>query len=118
MQWKTKHLLEIPLDEYRERLQVESKYPSIKDLKLYTLKPALKGINETSDIIVKFDQKKLGRIVTHFVFTWVYKNPQKPKKKISPKKLITPQEYASLHPEKTRGKTLTEVTSMIKDDLK
>ncbi len=118
MQWKTKHLLEISLDEYRGRLQVESKYPSIKDLKLYTLKPALKGINETSDIIVKFAQKKLGRIVTNFVFTWEYKNPQKPKKKTSPKKLITPQEYASLHPRKTRGKTLTEVISMIKDDLK
>jgi len=116
MQWKTTRTLEISLDEYRQRLQVVSKYASIKDLKLYTLKPALKGINEISDIIVEFDQKKSGRIVTHFVFTWEYKKPKKIKKKTSPKKLITPEEYANIHPRKTQGKTRAEVISMIKED--
>jgi len=116
MQWRTTRTLDIPLDEYRRRLQVQSKYPSIKDLKLYTLKPALKGINEVSDIIVEWHQKKSGRIVTHFVFTWKYKKPQKIKKKPLTKKRITPEEYAKLYPEKTKGKTYAEVISMIIND--
>ena len=116
MQWKTTRTLEMPLNEYRRRLQVESKYPSIKDLKLYTLTPALKGINDVSDITVEWNQKKSGRIITHFIFTWEYKKSKEIKNKTLPKKPLTPEEYVNLHPRKTHGKTRTEVMAMIKDD--
>jgi len=116
MQWRTSQCLDVSLDDYRHRLRIVDKYPSIKDLKLYTLKPALKGINETSDIIVEFTQKKRGRTITNFIFTWEYKKPQNTNKKISQKKSITPEEYSDLHPRKTHGKTRAEVISMIKND--
>ncbi len=106
MQWRTTQSLQISLVDYRQRLGVNHKYRSIKDLKFRTLKPALKWINDTSDITVHFDQIKSGRTVTHFVFSWAYKE----------KKSITPEEYANLHPRRTQGKTRAEVISMMKDD--
>ncbi len=114
IQWRTSKRLDVSLDDYRHRLRIVDKYPSIKDLKLKTLKPALKGINDTSDITVYFDQKKSGRTVTHFIFTWTYKQ-QKSNKKTS-EKPITPEEYAKLYPKKTKGKTHAEVISMIIND--
>jgi len=115
IQWRTSKRLEVSLDDYRYRLRIVDKYSNIKDLKLKTLKPALKGINDTSDITVHFDQKKSGRIVTHFIFTWTYKQ-QKPNKKIA-KKPRTPEEYAKLHPTKTRGKTRDEVFRLMRGDV-
>ncbi len=111
MQWRTLQYLNVSLDDYRHRLRIVDKYPSIKDLKLKTLKPAIKGINDTSDITVNFDQQKSGRTVTNFIFTWTYKQ-QKFNKKTS-KKPTTPDEYAALYPIKTRGKTRDEVFKMM-----
>ncbi len=114
MQWRTSQRLDVSLDDYRHRLQIVDKYPSIKDLKLYTLKPAIKSINDTSDIMVEWNQKKSGRMVTNFVFNWDYKN-KKTRKKIS-KKWTTPESYAALYPEKTKGKTRDEVVKMMKNE--
>jgi len=115
IQWRTSQRLEVSLDDYRHRLRIVDKYPSIKDLKLKTLKPAIKGINETSDITVHFDQKKSGRTVTHFIFTWTYKLKTIDEK--TAKKPRTPEEYAKLYPTKTRGKTRDEVFRMMRGEV-
>jgi len=115
MQWRTTQSLQISLADYRQRLGVNNKYRSIKDLKFRTLKPALKWINDTSDIIVDWDQKKSGRMVTHFIFNWTYKY-QKPCKK-SANKVTTLEAYAALYPEKTKGKSRNEVVKMMNNEL-
>ena len=52
----------------RKQFQLESKYKAIKDFKLRVIEPALKDINETSDLWVKYSQRKTGRKVTHLIF--------------------------------------------------
>jgi plasmid replication initiation protein len=65
-------------------LDIEDKYPSIKDLKLRVLDPALKDINTHSDFWVKQTQRKTGRNVTHFIFNFGLKSELN-QKKLMPK---------------------------------
>jgi plasmid replication initiation protein len=69
-QWKSTGLREIEISEFKKMLDIEDKYPSIKDLKLRVLDPALKDINTHSDFWVKQTQRKTGRNVTHFIFNF------------------------------------------------
>lgn len=45
-------------------------YPSIKDFKLNVLNKAMEDINEHSDLQASYQDKKTGRKITHFEFTF------------------------------------------------
>jgi plasmid replication initiation protein len=67
---------EISIDWLRKNFELEDKYKQMKDFKLRVIEPALKDINEKSDLWVKYSQLKTGRRVTHFIFHFGLKNKQ------------------------------------------
>ena len=69
-QWDGIGKREIALEQLREWLQLEERYPSIKDFKKWVLDPAVSQINEYTPISVSWDQRKTGRKVTHLLFTF------------------------------------------------
>lgn len=77
MQWDSLGKREIELDQLREWLQLEGRYPAIKDFKLRVLDPAVAQINEHSPLQVSWSQRKTGRRVTHLVFDFGPKKPTK-----------------------------------------
>lgn len=78
MQWGSQGRREIELSQLREWLQLEGRYPSIKDFKLRVLEPAVAQINEHSPLSVTWSQRKTGRKVTHLAFEYVAKSKAKP----------------------------------------
>lgn len=81
MQWKATGKREIEIDWLRKQFQLENKYAAIKDLKKYVIDPAAQDINDHSNFNVSWTQRKTGRTVTHLLFTFSEKQPDKPKKR-------------------------------------
>jgi len=81
VQYKSIGTREISLTWLKENFKISTKYSAIKDLKKWVIEPALHDINTKSDMWVEWDQKKTGRRVTHFIFTFGLKNEDKPKKR-------------------------------------
>lgn len=75
--WRsTSKVPEIPLAILRNRLGVlDHEYKLISNFKLRILDPAIKQINEHTDILVSYEQHKCGRTITGFSFTFKQKNP-------------------------------------------
>ena len=72
MQWPEGHRV-VELDDLRRWLQLEDRYPSIKDFKRRVLDPAVEQINEHSPLMLTWSQRKTGRKVTHLVFDYAPK---------------------------------------------
>lgn len=92
MQWRQHGEREVEIDWLRMAWGLESKYPSIRDLKKRVIEPAIDDINIHSDLWVKWGQRKTGRRVTHLQFQFGPKKPDKPK--LTPSKI---QELARPH---------------------
>ncbi|HHH2006443.1 TPA: replication initiation protein, partial [Yersinia enterocolitica] len=60
----------IAIDDFRSMLGLEDKYPDFKILNRSLLKPAIKELNEKSDLSVTVDTVKQGRkvVALHFRF--------------------------------------------------
>ncbi|WP_323169886.1 replication initiation protein [Pseudomonas bubulae] len=71
-QWPDGHR-EVSLADLRTWLQLQDRYPSIKDLKRRVLDPAVAQINEHSPLMLTCSQRKTGRKVTHLIFDYVLK---------------------------------------------
>lgn len=84
-QWPDGHR-EISLADLRTWLQLQDRYPSIKDLKRRVLDPAVTQINEHSPLILTWSQRKTGRKVTHLTFDYVLKKRLSTPTKTSAKK--------------------------------
>lgn len=70
----------------REQFQLGKKeYPRMYDFKKRVIDPAVEDINKTSDLWVKYHQRKTGRRITHFTFEFSLKSTPKNK----PKRLTT-----------------------------
>ena len=68
----------VEIDEIKELLALKDEkgnyqYPSIKDFKLRVLDKAMEDINEHSDLNASYEDKKTGRKITHFTFTFALK---------------------------------------------
>lgn len=75
------------LSEFRKKIGVlESEYSRLNNLKVRVLDPAIKQINEHTDITVTYMQHKTGRLVTGFSFKFKLKQKQKIEKPIDPKR--------------------------------
>ena len=63
------------LPELRKKLGVEeNEYPRFFDFERYVLKPAVKEINEKTDLEVSYTKKRTGRKITHIEFEIKSKN--------------------------------------------
>ena len=71
-QWENKKYdTEISLYQLRQRFGLEKdQYKTMSNFKRVVLDPAVRQINESpaSDITVKYEQKKVGKVITDFVF--------------------------------------------------
>lgn len=68
----------VEIDEIKELLALKDEkgnyqYPSIKDFKLRVLDKAMEDINTHSDLTASYEDKKTGRKITHFTFTFALK---------------------------------------------
>jgi plasmid replication initiation protein len=92
MQWGDVGRREIKLDEFKQMLQVEGQYPALKDFKKYVLDLAVSQVNDFSDLDVRYENVKLGRKVTGFLFFFGAKKPEPaPPPKAAPKKAKAPE---------------------------
>lgn len=71
-QWPEGHRV-VALEDLRNWLQIENRYPAIKDFKRWVLDPAVEQINEHSPLMLTWSQRKTGRRVTHLVFDYAPK---------------------------------------------
>lgn len=67
-QYKTVGWREVQVSELKEWLQVADKYPRWDNFKARVIEPAIKEINEKSDLFVTFEQIKRGRAITALRF--------------------------------------------------
>lgn len=124
MQWNSTGQREISLEDLRRILQLEGRYPAIRDLKRWVLEPAIDQINEHSPLSVTWEQSKTGRRVTHLSFKFEPKNkkPKQPKQPKLPKtqagiaKLARPGE--SWEQLRIRLQTEAEAVAVKSDDMK
>lgn len=79
-QWRDAGEREVAVEWLREAFQLGGKYPAIKDFKKRVIEPAVEQVNEHSPMWCKWDQRKTGRRVSHLVFTFGEKAPEKPQK--------------------------------------
>ena len=68
MQWGSFGERSLEIDELKTMLGLEGRYKAIKDFKLRVIDPALKDINQYSDLTASYDQRKCGRRVSHIIF--------------------------------------------------
>jgi plasmid replication initiation protein len=68
MQWQGKGSREVEIGWLREKWGLVDKYKSIRDVKKWVIEPAMKDINEHSNLWVKYGQRKRGREVVAFQF--------------------------------------------------
>jgi plasmid replication initiation protein len=76
-QWLSFGNKEFSIDELKDRLELDNEYERIDNLKQRVIDPSLEEINQHSDIWVKYSQRKTGRKVTHFLFTFGKKETEK-----------------------------------------
>lgn len=77
VQWRRAGDREIEIEWLRSIFCLGDKYPSIKDLKLRVINPAIADVNNYSDLWVKLGQRKCGRTVVAFQFSFGLKEKEK-----------------------------------------
>lgn len=88
IQYRQASKREIAIEDMRRWLDLGDKYTALYDLKKRVVDPAISQINEKTPYSVRYQQKKSGRTVTHFVFTFQKDDSEKEgnQKKIYSKK--------------------------------
>lgn len=111
MQWKSKGVRQVSLDDLRKWLLIEDKYPLMADLRRWVIEPSVQQINEFSPINVTWSPKKTGRKVTHLTFEFTEKSKSKKVSKPRAKQVIkdiTPPKAPSEQPTQPAGRTRKE----------
>lgn len=82
-QWQSVGSREVALDWLKEQFQIADQYANMNDFKKRVLDPAVKDINQHSNLKVSWTQRKTGRRVTHLTFSFEEKDkpPPKPREK-------------------------------------
>ena len=82
MQWENAGKREIAITDLKRMLELEGQYTAIKDFKVRVLEPAMRDINEHSDLEASYTQRKAGRVVTHLIFKFQPKAAKRDKKTV------------------------------------
>lgn len=69
VQYKKFRERSLDLPRLRELLQMENKYPNVKDLRVYVLDPAVSEINMHTDLSLSLEPYRKGRRIAGFRFT-------------------------------------------------
>jgi len=76
VQWQGRGNREIEIDWLREHWELTTKYKALKDLKARVIDPAVRDINEYSNLWVKYGQRKAGRRVIALQFQFGIKEQE------------------------------------------
>ena len=79
VQWQKTGNREVEIDWLKKQFEIEDGYERMFDLKKYVIDPAVADINTHSNYQVSWTQRKTGRRVTHFIFSFAEKQPAIPK---------------------------------------
>jgi plasmid replication initiation protein len=90
IQWLSIGKRELDVELLKKQLQVEANYPRVTDLKKWVVDVAVQEINQHSNIEVKYTQRKAGRIITHFLFTFGEKAEKTTRNKANGTKQLIP----------------------------
>ncbi len=78
---------QIELAEFRHKIGVEdNEYTAMNNFKSRVLEPAIKQINEHTDITATYEQHKRGRLISGFSFKFKQKPQAKIEKTVDPKR--------------------------------
>ncbi|HLP81634.1 MAG TPA: replication initiation protein [Nitrosomonas sp.] len=109
VQWSSAGEREIEVEWLKRQFQVGDKYDRVVDLKKRVIDPAVKEINEHSNLWVKYGQRKSGRQITHFQFQFGLKGgdqQQAPRRQQLTEEEINRQ----ARPGETRGAVVARLT--------
>ncbi len=116
VQWTSVGEREVSIEWLRDRFQIADKYSSIKDLKNRVIDPAVRDINDHSNLWVEYGQRKTGRTVSHIQFKFGVK-AQNQQPQLQKQKWLTDDEinaYVQQNPAATKGKSKPEVIALMK----
>ena len=82
-QWRQVGEREIEIREIRRMFGVEDRYSSIADLKKRVIEPAVRDVNECSDLSVRWGQRKAGRKIAAIQFKFKPKAAKKEAKAVA-----------------------------------
>lgn len=82
-QWRQAGEREIGMEDFRYVFGVDGRYAAIKDLKIRVIGPAVRDVNNCSDLRVEWEQRKAGRKVVAIKFTFKPRDESKPNPKLS-----------------------------------
>ena len=77
--WRSVRKVTVNLEELRNKLGLTDEYSRLEAFKRRVLDPAVKQINEYTDITVEYEQHKNGRVITGFTFRFKVKKDKKKK---------------------------------------
>lgn len=83
-QWQSVGRRDIEISWLKKQFEIEQNYSSISDLKKYVIEPAVKSINEKTNLTVTHAYGKTGRNVTHILFEFKEKKAQAKNKRQKP----------------------------------
>ncbi len=122
IQWQGKGQRELTLEEIRKIFGLGKSYDVVGNMKSKVIDPAIADINEHTNLWVGttaerrkkqfYSQRKQGRRVIAFQFTFGFKDEKSQRKQ---NKSLTIQQYVSKNPELTKGKSESEVQKMLKE---
>lgn len=113
MQWESKGEREIALDELKKILELNGQYSAIKDFKKYVIEPAMRDINEHSNLEASYTQRKSGRVVTYLIFKFKPKVAHKSDAHLKPKRITKSQIEKAARP----GESYEEVKARLEKQL-
>ena len=87
VQWQTTGKREVEIDWLKKQFQLDEGYDRMDNFKARVLDPAIKDINEHSNLQVSWTQRKSGRRVTHLTFYFSEKASAKTKPKEKEKRI-------------------------------
>lgn len=77
------------IQDFRHKLGLEdTEYKTMSDFKKRVIDPAISQISDLTDIQVKYEQHKTGRVITGFQFKFKVKDEAKPKKTTTEKNKV------------------------------
>jgi hypothetical protein len=77
IQWGSVGKREVEVEWLKKTLMVDKEYVRLDNFKKKVIDIGLSQINEFSDLTASYTQRKTGRVVTHFIFTFSQKPPPK-----------------------------------------
>jgi plasmid replication initiation protein len=75
-QWQSTGKREVEIAWLKKQFQLDEGYDRMFDFKKYVIDPAVKDINQHSNLTVSWTQRKTGRNVTHLIFSFAEKPPE------------------------------------------